>query len=104
MPSTPPTSRRTPGSASWFVFSPTPRTRLGTPFPSSSPMKNETHTTLRFPETVAVRVDSLLAATQADPDFEAVRLSRQFIMRKALMLGIREMEQKYECGSTRKVA
>lgn len=58
-------------------------------------MTNTEHQTLRFPAAVARRLDALLDDVRADPTYAGVTISKQFTMRRALILGIERMEQQY---------
>ena len=59
---------------------------------------NEAHTTLRFPVSVATRIDALLADVEADPALLGVRISRAFVTRRALVVGLEELERRYREG------
>lgn len=61
-------------------------------------MTNEAHTTLRFPGSVAARIDALLADVEADPSLLGVRISRSFVTRRALVVGLEKLERRYREG------
>lgn len=54
-------------------------------------MTNDHAFTLRLPADLAKRVDRLVAAHKRDPSLAGVRVSRQFVLRRALAVGVEEL-------------
>ena len=58
-------------------------------------MANSLHLTVRIPEAEGAVIEELAQALQGQPEFLGVRISRQLVLRRALLMGLDQMAEDY---------
>lgn len=81
-------------AVSWMLSKVVSRALNWSPNMTESPTYSATFT-LRLPEVLLHRAEHLLGPIQEDPCYLGVRVSKQFVFRRALALGIQELERSY---------